>query len=62
MGIDQGGNGHDIFSGAGGGTAGSSGIEGLEGIFDFDVGVNFNLDGFWDDFTLGEGQGGFPFR
>lgn len=34
---------------------------GLEGLFDFEVDVNFNLDGFWDDFTLAEG-GGFPFR
>jgi hypothetical protein len=34
---------------------------GLEGLFDFDVDINFNLDGFWDDFTLAEG-GGFPFR
>ncbi|KAK4687831.1 hypothetical protein P7C73_g2287, partial [Tremellales sp. Uapishka_1] len=29
---------------------------------EFDVDINFNLDGFWDDFTLGEAQGGFPFR
>ncbi len=43
-------------------AGGTSALEGLEGIFDFDVDVNFNLDGFWDDFTLGEGQGGFPFR
>jgi len=34
---------------------------GLEGLFDFDVDVNFNMDGFWDDFTLAEGSG-FPFR
>ncbi|ORY35773.1 hypothetical protein BCR39DRAFT_512070 [Naematelia encephala] len=34
-----------------------------EGLFDFDVeGVNFNLDGFWEDFSLlGEGSG-FPFK
>jgi hypothetical protein len=34
---------------------------GLEGLFDFDVDVNFNMEGFWDDFTLAEGSG-FPFR
>ena len=34
---------------------------GTQGMFDFDVDVNFNMDGFWDDFTLAEGTG-FPFR
>jgi hypothetical protein len=32
-----------------------------QGLFDFDVDVSFNMDGFWDDFTLAEGTG-FPFR
>lgn len=32
-----------------------------DGLFDFDVDVRFDLDGFWEDFTLGEGSG-FPFR
>lgn len=34
-----------------------------ERLFDFDIeGVNFNLDGFWEDFSLlGEGSG-FPFK
>ena len=32
-----------------------------QGLFDFDVDINFNMDGFWDDFTLAEGTG-FPFR
>lgn len=27
----------------------------------FDLDVQFDLDGFWEDFTLGEGSG-FPFR
>ena len=27
----------------------------------FDMDVQFDLDGFWEDFTLGEGSG-FPFR
>jgi hypothetical protein len=40
---------------------GLEGIEGIDTIFDFDVDVNFNMDGFWDDFTLAEGSG-FPFR
>ncbi|KAL1413416.1 hypothetical protein Q8F55_001182 [Vanrija albida] len=30
-------------------------------LFDVDVDVGFNLDGFWDDFTLTD-SGGFPFR
>lgn len=37
------------------------GMTGLEGLFDFDVDVSFNMEGFWDDFTLAEGSG-FPFR
>lgn len=35
--------------------------QGADDLFNFDVDVSFNLDGFWDDFTLGEGSG-FPFR
>lgn len=42
---------------------GGQGFADPEKLFDFDVeGVNFNLDGFWDDFSLlGEGSG-FPFK
>nr|XP_019010426.1 specific RNA polymerase II transcription factor [Kwoniella pini CBS 10737]OCF49207.1 specific RNA polymerase II transcription factor [Kwoniella pini CBS 10737] len=32
-----------------------------ENLFDFDTNFDFDLKGFWDDFTLGEGSG-FPFR
>ncbi|WWD19715.1 hypothetical protein CI109_104179 [Kwoniella shandongensis] len=32
-----------------------------DGLFDFDGNFDFDLKGFWDDFTLGEGSG-FPFR
>jgi hypothetical protein len=35
--------------------------QGTDELFNFDVDVNFDLDGFWEDFTLGEGTG-FPFR
>lgn len=31
------------------------------GLFDTDLDVGFNLDGFWEDFTLTD-NGGFPFR
>lgn len=34
---------------------------GADDLFNFDVDVRFDLDGFWEDFTLGEGSG-FPFR
>lgn len=41
------------------------GLFGLEqvpaGLFDVDMDVGFNLDGFWEDFTLTD-SGGFPFR
>jgi len=38
-------------------------IQNQDNIFDFDVeGVNFNLDGFWDDFSLLGEQSGFPFK
>jgi len=30
-------------------------------LFDVDLDVGFNLDGFWEDFTLTD-SGGFPFR
>lgn len=42
---------------------GGQGFADQEKLFDFDVeNVNFNLDGFWDDFSLlGEGSG-FPFK
>ncbi len=36
-------------------------MTGLEGLFDFDVDVSFNMEGFWDDFTLARASG-FPFR
>lgn len=37
--------------------------QGQDGLFDFDVeGVNFNLEGFWDDFSLMGEQSGFPFK
>jgi hypothetical protein len=37
--------------------------QGQDGLFDFDVeGVNFNLEGFWDDFSLLGEQSGFPFK
>jgi hypothetical protein len=35
--------------------------QGADDLFNFDVDVRFDLDGFWEDFTLGEGSG-FPFR
>lgn len=35
--------------------------QGADDLFNFDVDVQFDLDGFWEDFTLGEGTG-FPFR
>jgi hypothetical protein len=35
--------------------------QGSDDLFNFDVDVRFDLDGFWEDFTLGEGSG-FPFR
>lgn len=42
--------------------AGLSNNGGADELFNFDVeGVQFDLDGFWEDFTLGEGSG-FPFR
>lgn len=38
-------------------------VQNQDNIFDFDVeGVNFNLDGFWDDFSLLGEQSGFPFK
>ncbi|WWD03753.1 hypothetical protein V865_001809 [Kwoniella europaea PYCC6329] len=40
---------------------GSNPAGGQEGLFDFDTNFDFDLKGFWDDFTLGEGSG-FPFR
>ena len=40
---------------------GNPGVAANQGLFDFDVDVSFNMDGFWDDFTLAEGTG-FPFR
>ncbi|WRT70131.1 uncharacterized protein IL334_007125 [Kwoniella shivajii] len=39
---------------------GNNGV-GQEGLFDFETNFDFDLKGFWDDFTLGEGSG-FPFR
>ena len=34
-----------------------------DGLFDFDLeGVNFNLDGFWEDFSLLGESSGFPFK
>ena len=55
----------DLAPGLDEGTSGGEGFslpqQQQEGLFDFDVDVNFNLDGFWEDFTLGEGSG-FPFR
>ncbi|WWC91805.1 uncharacterized protein L201_006752 [Kwoniella dendrophila CBS 6074] len=39
----------------------SSQNQNQEGLFDFDTNFDFDLKGFWDDFTLGEGSG-FPFR
>nr|XP_019044036.1 specific RNA polymerase II transcription factor [Kwoniella bestiolae CBS 10118]OCF22966.1 specific RNA polymerase II transcription factor [Kwoniella bestiolae CBS 10118] len=43
------------------GGAGGTGAGEQEGLFDFDTNFDFDLKGFWDDFTLGEGSG-FPFR
>ena len=54
-GLEQQTNGMDPFSGL------SNPPQGADDLFNFDVDVRFDLDGFWEDFTLGEGSG-FPFR
>ncbi|WVR00116.1 hypothetical protein IAU59_007258 [Kwoniella sp. CBS 9459] len=47
-------------SGAAGGGTGA-GIAGTDGLFDFEGNLDFDLKGFWDDFTLGTGSY-LPFR
>jgi hypothetical protein len=54
-GLEQPNNGMDPFAGL------SNPSQGADDLFNFDVDVRFDLDGFWEDFTLGEGSG-FPFR
>jgi hypothetical protein len=54
-GVEQTNNGMDPFA------ALSNPPQGADDLFNFDVDVRFDLDGFWEDFTLGEGSG-FPFR
>nr|XP_018260769.1 specific RNA polymerase II transcription factor [Kwoniella dejecticola CBS 10117]OBR82927.1 specific RNA polymerase II transcription factor [Kwoniella dejecticola CBS 10117] len=44
-----------------GGPQGQNQNQNPENLFDFDTNFDFDLKGFWDDFTLGEGSG-FPFR